>query len=161
MCRANLQRFKKLRTHRGSAELAPGGCFESLYRRKDRQTRQMDVQHSEDESNDNVLPQSTNKSLRLLPDDDPVTSSTQLTGTTCSVLNLFWAEGLPGVSRTVGVVGLGVRSCVLVPLVCWSLWSFLSFLLHCGHFREARVYFASRTPSVLTLCVAGHTGAGG
>ena len=43
--RAKLQRFKKLRNLRGSAELAPPGCVESLYRRKDRQTRQMDVQH--------------------------------------------------------------------------------------------------------------------
>ena len=49
----------------------------------------MDVQHSEDDNNDNVLQQSTIKSLRPLPDDDPVTSSTQLTGTTFSVLIKF------------------------------------------------------------------------
>ena len=36
-------------------------------------------------------------------------------------------EGSPGVSRTVGVVGLGVRSCVLVPLFVGLLFRVASF----------------------------------
>ena len=45
-------------------------------------------------------------------------------------------------SRSVGVVGLGVRSCVLVLLVCFVLVVCLSCYV-AGYFHETRLCFAS------------------